>query len=132
MKPSAKNTDEYLTMLPDDQTKALQKLRKQILSAAPKCEEYFGYGLPGFRYNGHPLLYMGAAKTHCALYGMMPKGFDAELKDFKVSKGTIRFTPEKPLPAALVKAIVMAKVEAMNAKYPVKTQAKPNKGFTAS
>jgi uncharacterized protein YdhG (YjbR/CyaY superfamily) len=63
---------------------------------------------------------------------MMPKGFDAELKDFKVSKGTIRFTPEKPLPAALVKAIVMAKVEAMNAKYPVKTQAKPNKGFTAS
>ncbi len=132
MKPSAKNTDEYLTMLPDDQAKALQKLRKQILAAAPKCEEYFGYGLPGFKYNGHSLLYMGAAKNHCALYGMMPKGFDAELKDFKVSKGTIRFTPEKPLPAALVKAIVMALVEAMNAKYPVKTQAKTNKGFAAS
>jgi uncharacterized protein YdhG (YjbR/CyaY superfamily) len=117
MKPSAKNTDEYLKLLPADQAAALQKLRKQILAAAPKCEEYFGYGLPGFKLHGHAMLYMGAAKKHCALYGMMPKGFDEELKDFERTKGTVKFTPEKPLPAAVVKAIVKAKVAELEAKW---------------
>ena len=124
MNPSAKNTDEYLVMLPDDQAAALQKLRKQILAAAPKCEEYFGYGLPGFKYNGHPLLYMGAAKKHCALYGMMPGGFEEQLKDFKRSKGTVQFTPEKPIPAAVVKAIVKARAGEIEAKWPTGSKVK--------
>lgn len=118
--PSKKptNTDEYLALLPPDQRKALSALRKQILAAVPKAEEYFGYGLPGFKYNGHPLVYMGAAKSHVALYGMIPQGFKERLKDFKVSKGTIQFTPEKPLPAALVKDIVKAKVAEIEVRWP--------------
>lgn len=124
MKPSLKNADEYLAALPDEQRIALQKLRKLILAAAPDCEEYFGYGMPGFKLNGHAMLYMGAAKNHCALYGGIPKGFDVELKDFKRSKGTVQFTPENPIPAPVVKAIVKAKVAEMNAKWPVKTEAK--------
>jgi len=130
MKTSAKNTDEYLTKLPDDQAKTLQKLRKQIIAAAPDCEEYFGYGMPGFKLNGHAMLYMGAAKNHCALYGAIPKGFDVELKDFKRSKGTVQFTPGKPIPASVVKALVKAKVAEMNAKWPVKPQAAPMKKST--
>ena len=130
MKPAVKNTDEYLSMLPDDQRTALQKLRKQIIVAAPNCEEYFGYGMPGFKLNGHAMLYMGAARKHCALYGAIPKGFDVELKDFKQSKGTVQFTPEKPIPAAVVKALVKAKVAEMNAKWPVKPQAGPKKRST--
>ena len=121
------NTDDYLEALPPDQAVALQKLRKQIRAAAPGCEEHFGYGLPGFKHNGHPLIYMGAAKNHCALYGSVPTGFNDRLKEFKVSKGTIQFTPEKPLPAALVKEIVKAKVAEMNAKWPVKTKADSKK-----
>lgn len=127
MKPEAKNTEEYLKQLPDDQAKALRKLREQIIPAAPDCEEYFGYGMPGFKLNGHAMLYMGAAKNHCALYGAIPKGFDVELKDFKRSKGTVQFTPERPIPAAVVKAIVKAKVAEMNAKWPVKTEATAKK-----
>ncbi|MEZ4739751.1 MAG: DUF1801 domain-containing protein [Flavobacteriales bacterium] len=110
MNSKVKNTDDYLDALPPDQADALRKLRKQILTAAPGCEEYFGYGLPGFKLHGHPLLYIGAAKNHCALYGMIPTGFDEELKGFERSKGTIRFTPQKPIPAAVVKAIVKGKV----------------------
>lgn len=120
----ANNLADHLAALPDDQRSALEQLRKRILAAAPKCEEYFGYGLPGFKYNGHPLLYMGAAKAHCALYGMMPKGFDAELKDFKRSKGTVQFTPKKPIPAAVVKAIVKAKVKEIEVTWPTKPKKK--------
>ena len=103
MKSKISNSDDYLAALPVAQRSALQKLRTQILAAAPGAEEHFGYGLPGFKHNGHPLVYLGAAKEHVALYGTVPAGFKKRLKDFDVSKGSIRFTPEKPLPAALVK-----------------------------
>lgn len=118
----ATNTDDYLAQLPAAQQKALQTLRKQILAAAPGSEEHFGYGLPGFKYNGHPMLYLGAAKNHVALYGSVPVGFKDRLKDFTVSKGTIQFTPEKPLPAALVKDIVKMKMAEIEVRWPKKDQ----------
>ncbi|MBK9196174.1 MAG: DUF1801 domain-containing protein [Flavobacteriales bacterium] len=123
----ATNTGEYLIALPKDQRDALEKLRKQILAAAPGAEEHFGYGLPAFKYNGHPLVYMGAAKNHVALYGSVPLGFKDRLKNFTVSKGTIQFTPEKPLPAALVKDIVKAKVAEIEVRWPVKKDLKIRK-----
>lgn len=116
------NTGEYLKQLPADQRKALETLRKQILAAAPACTEHFGYGLPGFKYNDHPMLYLGAAKNHVALYGSVPICFKDRLKDFTVSKGTIQFTPEKPLPAALVKDIVKMKLAEIDLRWPKKDQ----------
>lgn len=100
--------EAYLRKLPDGQREALERLRRQIKAAAPKAKEGFGYGLPGFYLDG-PLFYYGAAKAHCAIYGTRPAGFDEELVAFTLSKGTVRFTPEKPLPAALVKRMVKAK-----------------------
>ena len=116
------NTDEYLALLPTDQRASLTKVRQQLIAAAPRAVEHFGYGLPGFKYNGHPLIYFGAAREHCALYGAVPKGFTEELKAFEVSKGTIRFTPKKPLPAALVKAIVKARMQENDLRWPVKAK----------
>lgn len=124
MKPT--NTVDYLAQLPLAQRKALEILRKQILAAAPGTEEHYGYGLPAFKYNGHPLLYIGAAKNHCALYGSVPVGFKEKLKGFIVSKGAIQFTPEKPLPAVLVKEIVKAKCAEIEVRWP----RKPEKGTT--
>ena len=100
--------EAYLAKLPEAQRKALARLRAQIHAAAPKAEEGFGYGLPGFYLDG-PLFYYGAAKAHCAIYGTRPAGFDRELAAFALSKGTVRFTPEKPIPAALLKRMVKAK-----------------------
>lgn len=114
------NTGAYLAALPAEQRKALEHLRKQILAAAPGADEHFGYGLPGFKYNGHPMLYIGAAKNHCALYGAVPIGFKDRLKDFTVSTGTIQFTPENPLPAVLVKDIVKAKCAEIELRWPLR------------
>ena len=122
MKEDLSRTDAYLAQLPAAQEKALQTLRKQILTAAPGAEEHFGYGLPGFKHNGHPMLYFGAAKNHVALYGSVPVGFKDRLKDFTVSKGTIQFTPEKPLPATLVKEIVKMKMAEIEVRWPKKDQ----------
>jgi len=113
--------DEYLADLPEDQRHALTTLRAQIKSAAPDAEEYIGYGLAGFKVGGRPLLYMGAAKNHCAIYGARADDALAEkLKAFKQSKGTIQFTPDKPVPAAVVKEIVKARLAALNERIAAK------------
>ncbi|MBK6629285.1 MAG: DUF1801 domain-containing protein [Flavobacteriales bacterium] len=117
-------TDDYLAALPADQRKALVVLRQRIQAAVPGIEEHFGYGMPAFKFHGHPLVYVGAAKAHCALYGTVPKELAEALKGFRTSKGAIHFTPEKPLPAALVKALMKAKCAEILARWPA-TRAVP-------
>ena len=70
------------------------------------------YGIPGFRLNGKLLVSYGAAAKHCAFYpGSIAQKFQKELKDYDASgKGTIRFSPDKPLPNALVRKIVKARI----------------------
>jgi uncharacterized protein YdhG (YjbR/CyaY superfamily) len=102
----------YLAALSADQRATLEKLRQQIQAAAPKAEECMSYGLPSFRLNGKLLVSYGAAAKHCAFYpGSIVRKFAKELKDYDTSgKGTIRFSPDKPLPAALVRKIVKARI----------------------
>lgn len=108
-----KTIDEYLSTLPDDKRIALEKMRKSIRAAAPKAEECFSYGLPAFRMKS-PLVAFGASANHCALYPLSPAVIQThakELKEYETSKGTIRFPAAKPLPAALVRKIVKARME---------------------
>lgn len=111
--------EAYLAGLTPEARTALSKLRAQIQAAAPKAEEGFGYGLPGFYQDG-PLFYYGAAKKHLALYGTIPAGFDDALAGFERSKGTTKFTAAKPLPAALVRRLVKAKVAENQARRPAR------------
>ena len=112
-----RDIDEYLAALPPAQREALQALREVIRSADPAATESISYGVPAFKHNGRPLAYFGAAKTHCALYGLSEEGFADELKQFSTSgKGTIRFQPGKPLPAELVTRLVQARIAALEKK----------------
>ena len=120
---SRKEVDAYLRRVPQPFRGALGRLRSQIRLAAPQAEEGLGYGVPGFYLDG-PLVYYGAAKAHCALYGTVPPGFERELAGFPRSKGTIRFTPENPLPAALVRALVKARVAENRARAAAKRPAR--------
>ena len=117
MTGGARTIDEYLAGLSADNGAALQALREIIRSAAPGAQECISYRMPAFRLNGM-LVGFAAHAHHCALYAWNSTtiaAFADELKDFDISKGTIRFTPEKPLPAALVRHLVQAKV-ALNAE----------------
>jgi uncharacterized protein YdhG (YjbR/CyaY superfamily) len=105
--------DAYLKDLPKDQRAALEGLRKQIKALAPKAVEVISYGVPVFKLDGHPLVSIGAASKHCAFYVMSTtamKPFTAELKPFKQGKGSIQFTPDAPIPATLVKALVRERI----------------------
>ena len=115
MSPAPKTVDDYLAALSEDQHAALEKLRETIKAAAPEAAESISYGIPSFKYKGRPLIHIGAAKHHCAIYGLVPDAFKHELKQYDTSKGTIRFPAEQPLPETLVRKLVKARIDAIEA-----------------
>jgi uncharacterized protein YdhG (YjbR/CyaY superfamily) len=114
----AKTVDEYLAKVPEPSRTALEALRATIRSSAPEgTVETISYGIPAFRNKGIIVWYAGFAK-HCSLFptASIIEEFQSELRGFKLSKGTIQFTAEKPFPAALVKDIVKARLAQMDQK----------------
>jgi uncharacterized protein YdhG (YjbR/CyaY superfamily) len=111
-KSKPKTIDEYLDVLTPDKRAALEKLRKIIRAAAPKAEECISYQIAAFRQNGM-LVGFGATGNHCAFFpfnSTTVTAYKEDLKGYDSSKGTIRFQPEKPLPAALVRKLVRARL----------------------
>lgn len=109
--------EEYLANVKPDHRKTLQKLRRTIQIAAPKAEECISYGIPAFSLNGRLLVFFAAWANYCAFYpGSVAtlKNFRNELRNFRTGKGTIRFSPDKPLPIALVKKLVEMRIAENN------------------
>lgn len=118
----APDVETYLAWCPEPHRTTLEKLRATIRSVVPKeATEAISYGMPSFRYKGGLVAY-GAFKGHCSFFpmsGRLVEEFADELKAYKTAKGTIQFPVDKPLPAALVKKMVKARVaqnEARKAK----------------
>ena len=103
--------DDYLAPLSIEKRAALEKLRRTIKTVAPGAEECISYQLPAFRLDGRMLVWFGATAKHCAFYpGAVVEAHKHELRDYDTSKGTIRFQPDHPLPAALVRKLVKARI----------------------
>jgi uncharacterized protein YdhG (YjbR/CyaY superfamily) len=105
--------DDYLEPLDPARRSALEKLRAAIRAAAPGAEECISYALPAFKLNGRALVAFGAGARHCALYPMSAATVAAmreELAAYETSAGTIRFPPDRPMPARLVRRIVKARI----------------------
>ncbi len=131
MNTSIKSVDDYLKDLPQNVRLVLEKLRSTIKSVAPKAEEAISYGMPGYKYYG-ALVYFAAFKNHCSFFpgsSQIIKRFD-ELSEYRTSKGTIQFTVDKPLPAALVKKIVKARMEENETRYWTRQSNKSAKKIT--
>ncbi|MDO8942165.1 MAG: DUF1801 domain-containing protein [Desulfobacterales bacterium] len=109
-----KDIDEYLAGVPEPARSTLNKIRAMVRSAAPpEATEAISYGMPAFKYKG-ALVAFAAFKNHCSLFpmsGSVLAEFQEELKDYRTSRGTLQFPLDKPLPAALVKKLVKARVE---------------------
>lgn len=107
-----KNVASYIAEFPPKTQKMLKQLRSIIRAAAPLAQESISYGMPYYSYYGR-LAYFAAFKNHCGFY-MIPKtlkGFSDQIKKYKTSKSTLQFPIGKPIPIALVKAIVKARVK---------------------
>ena len=108
------SVEDYLAALPEGSRAALEKLRKTIKAAAPGATEALSHHMPAFKDHGRILVYYAAFKDHYSLFPASTKVIQDhmdELKPYFTGKGTIRFTADKPLPVALVKKIVKARLE---------------------
>jgi uncharacterized protein YdhG (YjbR/CyaY superfamily) len=113
------SVEDYLAGLPDEQRVALEKLRKAIRAALPEGTEGIGWQMPAFRAYDRWLVGYAAFRDHCSFFPMSTRVLDtfaAELEPYSTSKGTIRFTPDHPLPAALVKKMVRARLAEVAAR----------------
>jgi uncharacterized protein YdhG (YjbR/CyaY superfamily) len=112
-KVTAKSVEEYLARVPEPGRSTLERVRAVIRSVVPaETTEVISYGMPTFRYR-RGLVAFAAFKDHCSFFPLGASVLDAfaeDLKPFRVSKGTLHFPLDKPLPAALVKKIVKARI----------------------
>ena len=107
-----RNVDEYLARVSEPARSTLNKIRAVIRSVVPReATETISYGIPAFKHKG-VLVWFAAFSKHCSLFpgSSVIGAFQNELKDFKTSKGTIQFPVDKPLPVALVKKLVKARI----------------------
>ena len=110
--------DAMLAAIPADQRETLQALRRTIAAAAPDAEDSITYGMPAFRYHGRSLMSYSPFKAHCSLFpmsGAVIARHHDERAGFETAKGTLRFTPTRPIPDHVVTAMVhdrMAEIDA--------------------
>lgn len=111
-KTTYETVDAYLADVRPEFRPALNHLRALIREMAPDALEIISYGVPCYKLDG-PLVSFGAAAKHCAFYGMSPQvlaSFAEDLKGFSTSPGTVRFTPEHPIPDHILRAIIAARI----------------------
>ena len=103
---------DYLASLPAYARAGLVELRKAITAALPGAEEGISYGIPAFKLNGRPVVWFAAFKDHCSFFPAATaiRVHAADLKDYKISKGTIQFPHGRPPPAKLVAKLIKTRL----------------------
>lgn len=117
-KRAPKTVDEYFAGVPEPARGALSKMREAIRSAVPPdATETISYAIPAFK-RKEMLVWYAAFSDHCSLFptGSVIEAFKDELKGFSTSKGTVHFPLDKPLPIALIKKMVKARVVQIETK----------------
>ena len=112
--------DQYLARVQEPARSTLNRIRAAIRSAAPsEATEVISYGMPAFRHK-EVLVWFAAFSDHCSVFptAAIIEEFKSALKGYTISKGTIQFPADKPLPAALVKKMVKARVAQIENKKP--------------
>jgi len=104
--------NEYISGFPPEVREILEKIRHIIREAAPKAEETINYGIPTFKLNGN-LVHFAAFRKHIGFYHT-PSGIEAfkeQLAGYEISKGTVKFPLDKPIPYNLIRGIVDFRVK---------------------
>jgi len=101
--------DDYIAQLAPDQAAALSALRRTVAAAAPDAVEAVSYSMPAFKLGKRVLVYYAAFTDHLSVFpasGSVMDKLGAELQTYFTGKGTLQFTPQKPLPDGLVRQII--------------------------
>jgi uncharacterized protein YdhG (YjbR/CyaY superfamily) len=110
---SSEEIDRYLATLDEPRRSTLAQLRATIRSIIPDAEEGLAYGAPAYRVRGKAIAGFAAFKTHLSYLphsGAVLSAIAADISDYKSSKGALQFDVDRPLPDALVRALIDARM----------------------
>jgi len=113
--------DEYLAGLPAPEQAELERIRRFVRNTVPEAEEGTSYGLPAFKYKDRPLLGIRASKNHLSVFPFSPEAVEAareSLAGFDLSKGTVRFTADNPIPDAALEQLLRYRVHEIERRRP--------------
>jgi uncharacterized protein YdhG (YjbR/CyaY superfamily) len=113
--------DEYLAGVSPSSRAPLEKLRKTIRSIVPEVEECISYSMPAFRYQGRVIAGFQATSKGCSYYpfsGTTLTTLAGEIEGYETTKSALHFGPDKPLPAALVRKLLTARIAERSAGSP--------------
>jgi len=104
--------DDYLRNVPEPQKEQLQRIRNIVKQAVPTAEEVISYGMPGFTYNKKYLIGFAPFKDHLSVFPTSHpvESLKEKLSAFKLSKGTIQFTIDNPIPESIIKELLNIRV----------------------
>jgi uncharacterized protein YdhG (YjbR/CyaY superfamily) len=105
------NIDEYISAAPPKSQPILQQIRKTVREAAPQAEECMSYGMPALKQRSI-LVYFAAFKSHIGFYPPVRAGAKLlrDVKRYAGEKGSLRFPLDEPIPYALIRRIVKARL----------------------
>lgn len=126
-KTDFRSVDEYIASRPAVVQAALQRVRGAIRKAMPDAEEVISYQMPAYRLGGGVAIYFAGWKEHYSLYpttAPLLAAFPDELARYEVSKGTIRFPLDEPVPVKLIERIARFRAQEALARQRAKAEAK--------
>jgi uncharacterized protein YdhG (YjbR/CyaY superfamily) len=114
---SAEEVDEYLGGLDEPKRSTLEALRRAILEVVPEAEQVISYRVPAFRVQGKIVAGFAAFKNHLSYLpfsGSVLGQLAAELRGYEMTKSSLHFPVDQPLPDALVKRLIALRVSEAN------------------
>ncbi|EWT06543.1 hypothetical protein N864_20345 [Intrasporangium chromatireducens Q5-1] len=101
---------DYLAGMDDEARRAaLEHVVEVARALVPDAEEGTSYGMPALLHRGKPLVAAVATKQHLSLYpfsGAVVEAVAPDLAGFSLSRGTIRFDADRPIPDAVLRQVV--------------------------
>jgi len=113
MADGPQTVSEYIKTFPKGTQEKLVAIRKIIKSVAPDAVESVSYRIAGYKLDGKALMYFAGHSQHVAVYPIppLPPADEKQVKPYLVSKGTLRFALDKPLPLGLIRKVAQGHVK---------------------
>jgi uncharacterized protein YdhG (YjbR/CyaY superfamily) len=105
--------DGYLAALDETKRSTLDELRRSIMEVVPDAEQCISYGMPAFKVQGKTVAGFAAFKNHLSYLphsGTVLAALSADVAGYEISKGSLRFAIDQPLPKPLVKKLLTARL----------------------
>jgi uncharacterized protein YdhG (YjbR/CyaY superfamily) len=118
---SAQEVDAYLRALEEPKRRALQMLRQTILEVVPEAEQVISYRVPAFRVDGSTVAGFAAFEDHLSYLpfsGSVLRQLADELDGYTMTKSALHFAVDRPLPKALVKKLIRARLAEVDRRAP--------------